>query len=398
MKIADNKSNGNKAVKVEDTDDLGVIAEPVLERLVPVVPSKESAAAEGVILLVDDEVHILKALNRVLRRSPWRVVNAMGAREALSILGREKIDVVVMDYYMPEINGLRLARMVRERHPGVIRIMLTGCIEFDVVDEAAQRGEIFRYLVKPWEEEELLRTMALAVKIGKELPGLVADAVVTGGAGAYFSPVTGSNLQAICPQCLKSMPAWAEKLMELARTVETRDPYTLGHSSRVARLAVWMGEKLGLGPEEMQDLELGSLLHDIGKISIPDSILFKPAALPPEDRKVIEQHPVTGEEMLIKQQSPLTIRAIVRHHHENFEGSGYPDRLSGEAIPFLARIVRLADTFDAMYHRRPYRDGMALQKIKNEIQAHSGRNFAPELTPLFLDLLTEHSAELDQPV
>ncbi len=343
----------------------------------------------GTILLVDDEPHILNALKRILRREPYRVLTAGSAREAMGVLETEPVNVLVLDYWMPEVDGLKVAREAKDRFPGAIRIMLTGCIEMQVLQDAVRRGEIFRYLVKPWDEEELSRAILGALELSRSMSETAGKIIVH---GAELS-VSARREQALGPRGGRA-PEWAANMLALAHAVDARDPGTLGHSSRVAAMSMWLAERAGLDPLKKADLELGSLLHDVGKVSVPDAILFKPARLAQEEYFSIQQHPALGERMLAEHGAPQSVQEIARHHHENYDGSGYPDGLHGEAIPLSARIVRLADSFDAMFHRRPYRDGLALEEINREIEKFSGRQFDPGLARHFLAMVQEKKMEI----
>ena len=170
-------------------------------------------------------------------------------------------------------------------------------------------------------------------------------------------------------------------------TVEAKDSYTRGHSDRVAEYSILIGEKVGLPEEQIKLLKIGGLFHDIGKIGIPDSILLKPEKLTDDEYSEIKNHPSIGAHILGSAEAFKNIVPIVKHHHEKFDGKGYPSGLQGEGIPYLARIAAIADTFDAMTSKRSYRNALDMQIVKDEITRCKGTQFDPQLSEVFLDIL-----------
>jgi putative nucleotidyltransferase with HDIG domain len=170
----------------------------------------------------------------------------------------------------------------------------------------------------------------------------------------------------------------------VAAAIDARDSYTLGHSTRVSEMAIALGRELGLGGQELDDIEIACLFHDVGKIKIPDAILHKAGNLDPDEREEMQKHPEYGAEILRKAPSLRRFIPAVRHHHEWYDGSGYPDGLSREGIPRDAAIISLADAYDAMTSDRPYRKAMTKKKALATIEEHGGKQFSPELASLFL--------------
>ena len=181
--------------------------------------------------------------------------------------------------------------------------------------------------------------------------------------------------------------AYLDMIQTLRYTVEAKDPYTRGHSDRVSEYSVLIGEKVGLSEEELKTLRIGGLFHDIGKIGIPDKILLKTDKLTDDEYSEIKNHPSIGAHILGEATIFKDIVPIVKHHHEKFDGRGYPSGLKGEEIPYMARIAAIADTFDAMTSRRSYRDALDLQYVKDEIKKCEGTQFDPQLAEIFLDIL-----------
>ena len=190
--------------------------------------------------------------------------------------------------------------------------------------------------------------------------------------------------------------AYLESIKTLRYTIEAKDMYTRGHSDRVAAYSVLIGKKLSLPENDLKTLEIGGLFHDIGKIGVPDSVLLKEARLTDEEYSQIKQHPNIGVHILSNASIFDDILPIVEHHHEKYDGSGYPGKLSGNDIPYLARITSIADSFDAMASKRAYRDSLELSTIISEFKRCRGTQFDPELCDLFLDILENHYDEIKE--
>lgn len=190
--------------------------------------------------------------------------------------------------------------------------------------------------------------------------------------------------------------AYLDMVQTLRYTVEAKDPYTRGHSDRVSAYSVLIGKYLNLSDEDLRTLEVGGLFHDIGKIGIPDSILLKDSKLTDDEYSEIKNHPSIGAHILCNATIFQDIIPIVKHHHERFDGRGYPSQLKGEDIPYMARIAAVADTFDAMTSKRTYRDAMPLETVRAEIERCSGTQFDPEIAKVFLDILDNHYDEIKE--
>ncbi len=183
--------------------------------------------------------------------------------------------------------------------------------------------------------------------------------------------------------------AYLDSIETLRTTVEAKDPYTRGHSDRVSAYSVLLGRKIGLSEEDIKTLQIGGLFHDIGKIGITDSILLKSSKLTDEEYTEIRNHPEIGVTILSKSKIFKNVLPIVQHHHEKYDGTGYPGKLVGESIPLLARIVAIADSFDAMASQRPYRYGLSVELIKRELQHNEGSQFDPTLCQKFIEILED---------
>jgi putative nucleotidyltransferase with HDIG domain len=181
--------------------------------------------------------------------------------------------------------------------------------------------------------------------------------------------------------------AYMESIQTVRFTVEAKDTYTRGHSDRVSEYSVLIGEKLGLSDEDIRRLKIGGLFHDVGKIGVPDNILQKNGKLTDDEYSEIKNHPSIGAHILSTASIFKDIIPIVKHHHERYDGNGYPSRLKGEDIPYLARIAAIADAFDAMTSKRVYRDSLSLDIVISEIEKNKGTQFDPQIADAFLDIL-----------
>ena len=190
--------------------------------------------------------------------------------------------------------------------------------------------------------------------------------------------------------------AYMETIEILRITVEAKDAYTRGHSDRVSEYSVLIGKTLGLSDNDLKILKIGGLFHDIGKIGIPDSILLKTTKLDDDEYSEIKNHPAIGAHILSNATIFKDIIPIVKHHHERFDGNGYPGKLKGEEIPYLARIAAVADSFDAMTSKRSYRDSLPLDVVKQELIRNRGTQFDPEITDVFLGILESNPEEIER--
>ena len=190
--------------------------------------------------------------------------------------------------------------------------------------------------------------------------------------------------------------AYLETIEALRYTVDAKDSYTKGHSERVSEYSVLIGKKLGITSDDIYILRIGGLFHDIGKIGVPDAILTKKEKLTDDEYKQIQNHPLIGEEILSKASIFSDILPIVKSHHEKFDGTGYPEQLKGEQIPYLARIVSVADAFDAMASRRPYRNIINKQDIINEISNNKHTQFDPNIADAFIDILINNYSAIEE--
>jgi putative nucleotidyltransferase with HDIG domain len=348
------------------------------------------------VLFVDDEVNILKSLVRLFRADPVRVFTASSAAEALALLGSEPIQVVVSDQRMPGTTGAKLLAQVRERWPEIARILLTGHAEIQVAVEAINQGEIFRLLTKPWNDLELRATVRRAlddVAMRSEVRRLNQ---LTRAQNASLSEVNASLERKVAERTAELeaknrelRTAYLSTVRALSEAVDAKDPYTRGHSERVGVYASRIAQELGCKRPFIERIYLAGLLHDIGKIGVPDAIIGKPDRLTSAEYELMKRHPEIGARILEPVAFLADIVPCVRHHHEWYDGSplGYPERLASSAIPYPSRIILVADTVEAMTSDRPYRRALPLEQVVEEIQRFRGTQFDPTAADAFLRII-----------
>ncbi len=348
------------------------------------------------VLFVDDEVIILKTLSRLFRSEPVEVFTAGSAADALDVLQRESIQVVVSDQQMAGTSGVELLAEVRERRPDVIRIMLTGYTEMNVAVEAINHGEVYRLMTKPWNEDDMRATVRQALDTHAMRGEIERLNRVTHKQNRVLEEMN-RNLELKVQERTRQVQAKHQELRTayvstvraLAEAIDAKDAYTRGHSERVAIYASRIARELDCKPDFIERIYLAGLLHDVGKIGVPDAIITKPGNLTLEEYELMKQHPEIGARILEPVSFLADVVPCVRHHHEWYDGSnqGYPDQLRGLAIPYPSRIILVADTVEAMTSDRPYRKAVPLEAVIEEIQRFSGTQFDPEAAEAFLSMI-----------
>ena len=310
------------------------------------------------VLFVDDEQPIRSALERMyLDRDDIRCLFASSGQEGLAVLKNEDVWVVVSDYLMPGMRGVEFLSKVKTVRPDAIRIMMTAYADLSMAIDAINKSEAFRFVTKPWNNFELMQTVD---------EGLMRYQLIT------------------------SLSAEDESVyLSLAQAVELKDPYTKGHCDRVANYAVNLARAAGLSDEMICDIKHGSWLHDCGKIGVPEGVLNSASSLSEGDMETIMQHPRWGSEVARQAHMSETVINIILYHHERFDGNGYPSGLQGEKIPIEARIVAIADVFDALYTDRPYRKAYGHTEVISIMLEMARSHLDPLLMELFLPLAQE---------
>jgi response regulator RpfG family c-di-GMP phosphodiesterase len=309
----------------------------------------------GTILFVDDEPNVLASLQRTFLDADLTVLTASDGLGAIDILKQQPVSVITSDNMMPGMTGIELLRQAKEVAPDTVRILLTAFADASAAISAINSGEVYKFITKPWDNNDLKRVMHEAVERHQTVASLKrADEAM---------------------------------LRSLAQTIELKDPYTRGHCDRVAGFAVRLAETLSLPEETRRNIKHGSWLHDCGKIGVPGAVLNFNGPLSPEQMAIVKNHSQWGADVAKLAHLPETVINVIMYHHEHFDGTGYPTGLKGRDIPLEARIVTVADTFDAMTSDRPYRKGLSLEAALERIEGLKGSLFDPQITDLFLKLM-----------
>jgi cyclic di-GMP phosphodiesterase len=294
----------------------------------------------GTILVADDNEANRELLSSLLTEEGYQVISVTDGWQALERMGSDSMDVALLDVVMPGKTGFEVCQAIKSKAetrliPVVLLTSLTG--DNDRIHGIMCGADDF--LSKPVNKHELLARVHSLVRMKQFTDEL-------------------DNAEAV--------------LFSLALSIEAKDPYTEGHCDRLSKYSVAVADKLGLSEELRVALRRGGLLHDIGKLAVPESILLKPGPLTADERKIMEQHTIAGERICAPLRSFRHVLPIIRHHHEKQDGSGYPDGLKGDQVPLTARILQITDIYDALTTDRPYRKALSVEKafaiMREEVQ------------------------------
>jgi putative two-component system response regulator len=321
------------------------------------------------ILVIDDEPVIRNLIVEILESGGYEAEGVEHFRKALALLEHSEFDGVVSDILMPGCSGFELLDAILARRPSLPVVLVTGAGTYENLGQALARGAA-GLVTKPFTHAALRSAVADALARAERTALELRERVLTPSlAGA------------------------------LANAIEMRDPYLHGHCDRLASLAVRLATRLGLASAEIETVRLGAILHDVGKIGIPDAVLLKEGPLDEAELATIRLHPGLGDDLLARIDLLASSRAIVRHHHERWDGTGYPDHVAGPSIPLGARIVAVADSIEVMASRSLYREPLTQEEVVAELRAGAGTQWDPQVVALVLDLFASGELEIhDQTV
>ena len=341
------------------------------------------------ILLVDDEPSILTSLYRVFRKEEYEVLISDDPLEALDILKERNVHLIMSDYRMPTLDGITFLRNAMKLQPDAVRIVLSGYAESSVIIAAINDGGIYKFITKPWEDDLLkveVRHALERYELGSTNRRLLEDIKRQNEELKNINQLLSEKINEIQESILCTI----EMLSYILKTKNHKLPTNI---EEIDRVSLKVAHKLGLTAEETKALCIAAKLNDLGNIGIDSGILNKPEKLTPEERKEVEQHPVIGETILSFLKGFESVSRVIRHHHENYDGSGYPDGLKGEDIPVIARIIHLLDVYDALISHRPYRPAMEYLDVKRILLESKGKKFDPEILDIFIDVLEGREEE-----
>ncbi len=340
--------------------------------------AEQSPSEATRILIVDDDSSVRGVISVLLGEEGYACTSVSSAEAALDALRSVDFPLVVSDVRMPGRDGVWLLEQVRDNHPDTAVVMLTAYGDTEAAVECLRSGAA-DYLLKPPKVTELIRAIERA--LGRRRLELARH--------KYRRSLENRVREktAELSQALRDLEStYSQTLWSLVAALDAREHETGNHSQRVVRYSMAVAKRLGVPERQMPDLGRGALLHDIGKIGVPDAILLKPGKLTPDEWAVMKRHPEIGFEILRSIDFLKPAAEMVLAHQERMDGGGYPRGLSGEAIPIAARIFAIADTFDAMTSDRPYRKALSAAAAREEIARYSGTQFDPRAADAFLSM------------
>ncbi len=330
------------------------------------------------IMAVDDDPGILDSLTVVLKRNGYSLVTFTNPLDALNELKTNHYDLLLLDFIMSPLHGDQVVAEIRKFDKDLYILLLTGHKDLAPPLDTIKQLDIQGYCEKSDNFDQLLLLIESGLK-AIEQRKTISD--------------MNEELESTNEKLKK---AYLDIVQSLRATVEAKDSYTRGHSDRVSAYSVLLGKYLKVSDDELEILRIGGLFHDVGKIGIPDTILLKNGKLTDEEYAEIKKHPQIGVDILGDSDMFKNIIPFVKYHHERYDGKGYPEGLSGENIPYIARIAAVADSFDAMSSRRVYRDSLPIEVVKEEIIKNLGTQFDPEIGSVFLDIIDNHYDEIQE--
>jgi putative two-component system response regulator len=328
--------------------------------------------AEMTVTVVDDEPVVRDVLVRAARSWSYDCQAADSAERALELLGQRPTPILVTDLRMPGQGGIWLVREARRRWPEMAIIVLTAGQDGHAARQCLEAGAD-QFFVKPVKLDEFHHALE-RTRLAHEQRRIE---------NRYRRRLE----RAVRKQTLRVRHTFLSAIDSLVRTMEERDPYTAGHSRRVRSYSLRLGRALRLDDRQMRELSLAAKMHDIGKVGVPEAILNKPGPLTPDETVAVRKHPIIGERILRPIVRNQAVLAAIRGHHERIDGTGYPDRLKGPKIPLLARVITVADCYDALTSARAYRAPLSRAQALEELRMASGTHFQPEFVRAFVELM-----------
>lgn len=323
------------------------------------------------ILIVDDNQDVIDSLSVFIKKMGYSATGCTDPYEAIEKVKEEKFDLMILDYMMSPIHGDVVVEEIRNFNKELYIILYTGHKSLVPPLETIKKLSIQAYCEKEDKYDQLLLLVESAFKSIEQMQ------------------IIKKMNEELLESKEKLEKAYLETIEMLRYTVELKDAYTRGHSDRVAAYSVLIGQELGLYDKDLNVLNIGGMFHDIGKIGIPDTILSKKGKLSESEYNEIKKHPSIGKQIIANSTIFRDIIPIVYSHHERYDGTGYPQKLKGNKIPFLARIVAVADAFDAMTSRRSYRDELDIDSVRDNIKKGAGKQFDPEIAKVMIKIIDD---------
>lgn len=358
--------------------------------------------APETVLFVDDEQNILNALRRLFRAEGYRIFIANGGAEGLAVFEQEHIDLVISDMRMPNMTGAQFLEQVRLRWPETVRILLTGYADMSSTIDAINKGQIYRYIAKPWEDNDILLTVRQALerkRLEREKARLEELTLRQNEELAALNAGLEEKVRERTAELRRTMQQvelaheklkrnFFDSIRIFSSLLEMREGSMGGHSRRVADLTRRLAQRLAVSDADSQTIMLAALLHDIGKIGLPDRILKQPfVSLNAPDRAEFVKHPVKGEAALMGLEQLHDAAKLVRAHHERYDGRGYPDGVDGRNIPLGAMILGIVNDYDELVTGRLLVDRLTPAEALVFIADAAGRRYDPRVAEAFVTLM-----------
>ncbi|OGI01897.1 MAG: hypothetical protein A2104_08180 [Candidatus Melainabacteria bacterium GWF2_32_7] len=313
------------------------------------------------ILVVDDEIDNLQLFIRTFRKK-YNVLIANSGYEAIEILKNNQVDLIISDHKMPEMDGVEFLTRTLNICPDTIRILLTAYTDASSLINAINNAKIYRYVKKPWNINDLTTIVDRALDVHQ---------------------LNNDNKELAID--LKEL--FSGTIAAITGALDAKDSFTFGRSKRVTYYALQTGKYLGLSDSELSELELAGLLHDIGMIGVPERVINKPGTLSSEEYDAIKQHVIHGVKILEEIKQFEAVINTIKFHHERYDGNGYPFGLKNDEIPVSAKIISVADTYDAMTSDRAYRKGLSHESAIAELKKGVGAQFDPDIVNAFVAII-----------
>ena len=351
------------------------------------------------LLLVDDEVNVLKSLMRLLHAHHYRLLMAASGVEALALMAREPVDLVISDMRMPHMDGAELLAKIRQQWPDTMRLLLTGHADMTQTVAAINQGEIYRYIAKPWHDDELLLIVAQALEQQKLKRENARLQQLTAEQNAALREANTTLEQKVAQRTaeLSQLVSFLEmtqqelktsfrtSLQVLANMLDMRFADWVGHSQRVVDVAEQLARMADVGEEEFEAIRNAAQLHDIGKIALPDALVNKPfLSCSRQERSEVMEHPALGQMVLLPIPELNRAGALIRHIHEHYDGTGFPDRLHSDSIPLGARILAIAVDYDELQMGLILPQAITAEHALLYIRENKGQRYDPDLVSLMV--------------
>jgi response regulator RpfG family c-di-GMP phosphodiesterase len=341
-------------------------------------------------LVVDDEPNVLKCVTRLFRKDDIVCHTAQSGQEGEQIFRRNSIGVVLSDQRMPRMDGITFLEKIQTLNPDAVRLLLTGYSCRDSAIEAVNRSGVFMYLTKPWQDDELRSAVSRAFahyRLKMENRRLME---LTRSQNDSLRSMNFRLEEMVAERTSELHTAVRTGVLMLSHAAEAKDDVTGNHINRIADLTEKVCLAMGMDDQKAKEIGFFSSMHDVGKIHVPDAIIKKNGRLTEEEFRIVKEHTIAGERIIGDSKFYAIARQVARHHHERWDGSGYPDGLEKEEIPLPARIVSVVDVYDALTHERPYKEAWSREKAIGEIISLSGKSFDPAVVEAFLTVV-DHS-------